>query len=69
MHCLSLSPIVFSLWASDTLPTEKPSWHLLETGEDRCALELRAKGLSFLFNSRRFSVVQGDKPPYWQPKA
>ena len=49
----------FSLWGRDPAGT----WHWFGNGS-RQELELKAKGLKFLFTNRLWTVVPGTDPPH-----
>lgn len=58
----------YSLWLSSPLPSTNASWSLLATSLDRRELEQKRSGLRLVTNGRTMAVVEGQAPPYWEPR-
>jgi len=60
-------PMGFSLWVSGLLPNPSAGWSLLDSGNDRTALERQAKSMAIILERRRLVVCDGLEPPPWKP--
>jgi hypothetical protein len=60
-------PMGFSLWVSGLLPSPSAGWSLLDSGNDRTALERQAKSMATILERRRLVVCDGLAPPPWKP--
>lgn len=58
----------YSLWISSPLPSTNASWSLLATALDRGELEQKRNGLRLVTTGRTMAIVEGQEPPYWQPR-
>lgn len=58
----------YSLWLSSTLPSTSPSWTLLATSLDRQELEQKRRSLRPITPNKTMAVVEGQEPPYWEPR-
>lgn len=58
----------YTLWISNTLPSDSPRWELLSHGDSRLELEQKRRSLAPMSKGRCMAVVEGMDPPYWQPR-